>query len=151
MISEFRWLLDQSGQYAYKPRGTSMRPWLRSGDSLFIQVVGEADLAPGDIVLYWTPGPLPEEDRMTCHRMVARMQENGSPAAAGAPKFKFYMKGDALSAIEAFENGKQSQILGRVSAISRDGRMVPMPGRIGNLARLLGSLVATPILKMAGR
>jgi hypothetical protein len=151
MISEFRWLLDQSRQYAYKPRGTSMRPWLRSGDSLFIQAVAEAELAPGDIVLYWTPGPLPEQDRLTCHRMVGRLKESGSGTAAGAPQFKFYMKGDAVSGIESFENGKQSQILGRVSAISRDGRMVPMPGRIGNLARLLGSLVATPILKMAGQ
>ena len=61
------------------------------------------------------------------------------------------MKGDAQSAIEGFENGRESEILGRVSAISRDGRTVPVPGRLGSLARLVGSLVATPILKMAGR
>jgi hypothetical protein len=149
MISEFRWLLTQSRQYAYKPRGNSMRPWLRSGDALFIQVVGEADLASGDILLYWTPGPTPHDDRLTCHRMVARRRSGAT--VAGKPKFKFYTKGDALSSIEGFENGKQSEILGRVSAISRDGRTVPVPGRIGNLARLLGSLVAAPILKMAGR
>ncbi len=149
MISEFRWLLAQSRQYAYKPRGNSMRPWLRSGDALFIQAVGEAQLAPGDILLYWTPGPTPHDDRLTCHRMVARL--GAGATVAGKPKFKFYTKGDALSSIEGFENGKQSEILGRVSAISRDGRTVPVPGRIGNLARLLGSLVAAPILKMAGR
>ena len=61
------------------------------------------------------------------------------------------MKGDALSAIEGFENGTESEVLGRVSAVSRDGKTVPVPGRLGNLARLLGSLVAAPILKMAGR
>ena len=149
MISEFRWLLMQSKQYAYKPRGSSMRPWLRSGDALFIQAVGEAELAAGDILLYWTPGQNPEDDRLTCHRMVARVGAGAAPS--GAQKFKFLMKGDALSSIETFENGRQSEILGRVSAISRDGKTVPVPGRIGNLARLLGSLVATPILKMAGR
>lgn len=149
MISEFRWFLRQSRQYAYRPRGTSMRPWLRSGDSLFIQAVGEADLASGDIVLYWTPGPSPHEDRLTCHRMVARV--GAGATATGKRKYKFYMKGDARSAIEGFENGRESEILGRVSAVSRDGRTVPVPGRIGNLARLLGSLVATPILRMAGR
>jgi hypothetical protein len=149
MISEFRWFLLQNRQYAYKPRGSSMRPWLRSGDALFIQAVGETEPAAGDILLYWTPGRTPDEDRLTCHRMVARVR-SGAPVA-GKQKFKFYMKGDAQSAIEGFENGRESEILGRVSAVSRDGRTVPMPGRVGNLARLLGSLVATPILKMAGR
>ncbi len=149
MISEFRWFLLQSRQYAYKPRGTSMRPWLRPGDALFIQAVGETELSAGDILLYWTPGRTPHEDRLTCHRMVARVGAGATPG--GKRKFKFYTKGDALSAIEGFENGLQSEILGRVSAVSRDGRTVPVPGRIGNLARLLGSLVATPILKMAGR
>lgn len=151
MISEFRWLLMQNRQYAYKPRGSSMRPWLRPGDALFIQAVGEAEMSPGDILLYWTPGATPHDDRLTCHRMVARVNTGGGSTAAGQPQFKFFMKGDALSTIENFENGRQSEILGRVSAVSRDGKMVPVPGRIGNLARLLGSLVATPILKLAGR
>ena len=61
------------------------------------------------------------------------------------------MKGDARSTIERFENGRESEILGRVSAVSRDDRAVPMPGRLGSLARLLGSLVATPLLKATGR
>ena len=150
MISEFRWFLSESRQYAYKPRGTSMRPWLRPGDALFIQAVGETEMVPGDILLYWTPGRTAHDDRLTCHRMVARMP-SGAAGAAGARKFKFFMKGDALSSIEGFENGRQSEILGRVSAISRDGQTQPVPGRIGNLARLLGSLVAAPILKMVGR
>jgi hypothetical protein len=149
MISEFRWFLLQNRQYAYKPRGTSMRPWLRAGDALFIQVVGEAETAPGDILLYWTPGRTAHEDRLTCHRMVARLGTQATPT--GKRKFKFYMKGDARSSIEGFENGRESEILGRVFAVSRDGRTMPVPGRIGNLARLLGSLVATPILKMTGR
>ncbi|MEP6652399.1 MAG: hypothetical protein ABJA82_03520 [Myxococcales bacterium] len=149
MISEFRWMLMQSKQYAYKPHGSSMRPWLRPGDALFIQAVGETELAAGDILLYWTPGPTAEEDRLTCHRLVARL--GAGAASAGEKKFKFFMKGDALSSIETFENGRQSEILGRVSAVSRNGKAVPMPGRLGNLARLVGSLVATPLLKMAGR
>ena len=72
------------------------------------------------------------------------------PAMRGdAPKF--LTKGDAMSQIESFENHRQSEILGKVAAISRDGKTWPVPGRIGNLARLFGSLVAMPILRMAGR
>lgn len=149
MISEFRWFLTQNRQYAYKPRGTSMRPWLRPGDALFIQSVGETEMAAGDILLYWTPGRTPHDDRLTCHRLVARLPAGTAPQ--GKRRFKYFMKGDAQSTIEGFENGRQSEILGRVSAISRDGQTQPVPGRLGNLARLMGSLVAAPILRMVGR
>lgn len=149
MISEFRWLLSQARQYAFRPKGTSMRPWLKPGDALFIEAAGEASLASGDILLYWTPGPRPEDDRLTCHRMVARVK--AKRGTQPEHKFKYYMKGDARSGIERFENGRESEILGRVSAISRDGRTWPVSGRIGSLAKLVGSLVATPILRMTGR
>jgi hypothetical protein len=145
MISEFRSFMRKHRSYAFKPRGSSMRPWLKSGDSLFIQSAAEAELAPGDILLYWTPGATAEEDVLTCHRMVGRM-----PGMRGAAA-KFLTKGDAMSHIESFENHRQSEILGKVAAISRDGKTWPVPGRIGNLARLFGSLVAIPILRMAGR
>jgi len=145
MISEFRSFLRKHNSYAFKPKGSSMRPWLKSGDSLFIQAVVESELAPGDILLYWTPGATPENDKLTCHRMVGRLPSIGGNAA------KFLTKGDALSQIESFENHRHSEILGKVAAISRDGKTWPVPGRVGSLARLFGSLVAIPILRMAGR
>ncbi|HTA19946.1 MAG TPA: hypothetical protein VK989_11670, partial [Polyangia bacterium] len=145
MISEFRSFLKKHRTYAFKPRGTSMRPWLKSGDSLFIQAAGESELSSGDVLLYWTPGENPDDDNLTCHRMVGRLPALGGSAA------QFVTKGDSVSSIEHFENGRQSEILGKVSAVARDGKTWPMPGRMGNLARLFGSLVAMPILKMAGR
>ena len=116
-----------------------------SGDSLFIQAAHETELQAGDILLYWRPGASPDQDTLTCHRMVGRV-----PAMRGqAPKY--LTKGDSLSQIESFENHRQTEILGKVTAISRDGKTWPVPGRVGNLARLFGSLVAIPILRMAGR
>ena len=145
MISEFRSLLRRHKSYAFKPRGSSMRPWLKSGDSLFIQAARETELQAGDILLYWRPGATPDQDTLTCHRMVGRV-----PAMRGQPP-KVLTKGDSLSQIESFENHRQTEILGKVTAISRDGKTWPVPGRVGNLARLFGSLVAIPILRMAGR
>jgi hypothetical protein len=145
MISEFRSFLRKHKTYAFKPRGSSMRPFLKSGDSLFIEAAGEGEVAAGDILLYWSPGRTPDDDALTCHRMVARV-----PAVAGRSA-KYLTKGDAQSRIERFENGRQTEILGKVTAISRDGRTWKVPGRVGNLARLFGSLVAMPILRMAGR
>jgi hypothetical protein len=145
MISEFRSFLRKHRSYAFKPKGTSMRPWLKSGDSLFIQAAAETELAAGDILLYWSPGATPDDDALTCHRMVGRVPGVGGNAP------KFMTKGDAMSRIETFENQRECEILGKVAAISRDGKTWPVPGRIGNLARLFGSLVAIPILRMAGR
>jgi hypothetical protein len=145
MISEFRSFMRKHKSYAFKPRGSSMRPWLKAGDSLFIQAVDEMELAAGDILLYWTPGATAAQDKLTCHRMVGRL-----PAMGGTGP-RFLTKGDSLSQIERFENHRQSEILGKVAAISRDGKTWPVPGRVGSLARLFGSLVAIPILRMAGR
>ncbi|HEX3698007.1 MAG TPA: hypothetical protein VH374_21720 [Polyangia bacterium] len=145
MISEFRSFLKKNKTYAFKPQGGSMRPWLKAGDSLFIQSAGESEIGAGDILLYWSPGENPDDDNLTCHRMVGRLPALGGAAA------RIVTKGDAVSSIEHFENGRQSEILGKVSAVARDGKTWPMPGRVGSLARLFGSLVAMPILKMAGR
>jgi hypothetical protein len=145
MISEFRSFLKKHRTYAFKPQGGSMRPWLKAGDSLFIQSAGESELGAGDILLYWSPGETPDDDVLTCHRMVVRVPAMGGAAA------RIVTKGDALSSLQHFENGRQSEILGKVSAVARDGKTWPVPGRVGNLARLFGSLVAMPILKMAGR
>jgi len=144
MISEFRSFLRKHRSYAFKPKGSSMRPWLKQGDSLFIQTAAETQFAPGDVLLYWRPGATPDDDRLICHRMVTRV-----PNAAGARNY--VTKGDALSGFEKFENGRDAEILGKVAAVSRDGKTWPVSGRIGNLARLFGSLVATPLLKMVGR
>jgi hypothetical protein len=145
MISEFRALLRKHGKYASQSKGTSMRPWLRPGDSLFVEAAKESALVAGDILLYWSPGPTPEEDHLVCHRMVSRSQ-----TAAGIPS-TYVTKGDANSRLERFENGRRYEVLGRVVAVSRDGKTRPVPGRIGNLARLVGSLAAIPVLRMVGR
>jgi hypothetical protein len=146
MISELRAVLRKHKVYASKSKGDSMRPWLKPGDSLFIQAAGATTLAPGDILLYWSPGASPEEDKLVSHRMVARVPSLG--AGGGA---KVLTKGDARSRIEKLEDRRQHEILGKVVAVSRDGKTRPVPGRIGNVARLFGSLLAMPIQRMAGR
>jgi hypothetical protein len=144
MISGFRAFLRKHKVYASTSKGSSMRPWLRPGDSLFVQAVPEETLVAGDILLYWNPGPTPDDDLLVCHRMVGRQT---GPAGDD----RYLTKGDSASRIERFENRKRCEILGKVVAVARDGKTRPIPGRIGNLARLAGSLIATPLLKMVGR
>jgi hypothetical protein len=130
IISEFRSLLRKHKSYVFRPKG-GMRAWLKTGDALLIEAAPLSEVTAGDVLLYWTPGATPDEDALICHRMVAQ-------------------KGDAMSRIDSFENGRQSEVLGKL-AISRAGKTLPLPGQIGSLAQLFGSLIATPILKLAGR
>ena len=130
LISEFRALLRKQRSYAFKPKGTA-GAWLKSGESLAVQTPGlGAPLAPGDVVLAWVPGATPDEDALACRRL----------STAGVP-----------DAADAGQVGLGGELLGRVTLVSRDGKTLPLPGRVGDLARSFGPLVAIPMLKMAGR
>lgn len=133
MISELRSFLRKHRSYAFRPKGSvaGMRSWLKSGDSLLIQAAPLSELAAGDVLLYWTPGATPDEDALICQRMVAG-------------------KGDGMSKTDGLDTGPQSELLGRV-VMARAGKTLPLPGRIGGMAQLFGSLIATPFLNMVKR
>jgi hypothetical protein len=125
MISEFRSFLRKHQLYAFSPRGASLRPYVKPGDGLLIQAAQKNEVDVGDIVLYWSPGRTPDDDVLRCHRV-------GTPLPKG-------------------QSWAHAELLGRVSGVARDGRSLPMPGRLDSLARLFGPHVAMPILRLAGR
>jgi hypothetical protein len=125
MISEFRSFLRKHQLYAYSPRGGGLRPYVKAGDALLIQSAEKNELDVGDVVLYWSPGRTPDDDVLRCHRV-------GEPLPKG-------------------QSWAHAEVLGRVSGLARDGRSLPMPGRLDTLARRFGSDVAMPILRLAGR
>ena len=120
-----------------------MRPWLRSGDALFIEAVGDAELRPGDIALYWRAGRSADRDALICHRVVRRVK---TPHGV-----RIYAKGDSLGGIEKFDNGKEAEVIGRVRGIYREGKHRILPGPLGNLAILGASLLAMPLLRLLER
>lgn len=123
LISEFRALLRKQRSYAFRPKGSAA--WLKSGDVLAVQTLGlGGSLVPGDVLLSWIPGPTPDEDALACHRL---------PASG------------------ARDTASWGELLGRVTLVARDGKTRPLPGRVGDLARSFGPLVALPMLRMAGR
>ena len=67
---------------------------------------------------------------------------------AGARGSRTLTKGDALASIERVRDGREAEILGTVVALSRDGAMRPLRGRLGKLARLVASLAAAPVVKV---
>jgi len=129
LISEFKALLRKQRSYAFRPKANSKDKkgavWLKSGESLAVQTPGVGGpLEPGDVVLSWVPGATPDEDALACHRLPANGQRDVSV---------------------------EGELLGRVALVARDGTTRPLPGRIGDLARSMGPMVALPMLELAGR
>jgi hypothetical protein len=125
LISEFRALLRKQRSYSFRPRGSAAGGWLKSGEAIAVETVGPAGpLAPGDVILSWIPGATPDEDALACHR---------------------------LTASGARDTAAWGELLGRVTLVARDGKTRPLTGRVGDLARSFGPLVALPMLRMNGR
>ncbi|HVZ75448.1 MAG TPA: hypothetical protein VHJ20_23895 [Polyangia bacterium] len=125
MISELRALLRKQKLYAFQPKGSGLRPFIKTGGSMLVEAATREELDVGDIVLYWVPGKTPDRDVLKCHRV-------GVPLPKG-------------------ESWAHAEVLGRVSGVARDGKQIPMPGRTEYLTRLFGPQVAVPLLRMAGR
>jgi len=126
MISEFRSLLRQRQSYTFRPKRGPIGRLVRKGDALLVDVTGLRDVQPGDILLYWRPGAMPDSDTLLCRRQGNDAQHRPF--------------GD-----------QEAELLGKVVLVSRVGKQRPMPGRIDDLASVFGALVADPVLRTAER
>jgi hypothetical protein len=141
LVSALRANLRRHGRYAFQPRGASMRPFVQSGDAIFVETVAEQDVRAGDVVLYWKVGRTPERDSLICHRMISRLV--GDQAGT-----LYLAKGDSLAHVETFETGHSAELIGRVRAVSRAGQAWAVPGRVSSLGILAASLAALPLLSL---
>ncbi|MFH1024480.1 MAG: hypothetical protein V1809_13955 [Planctomycetota bacterium] len=127
-ITRFRNQLRQDGALALLPHGTSMLPSLRSGEPLFATPARSGRLRAGDIIAYWTPGRTAREDRLICHRLVARFPWNGDMI--------FIAKGDGISPLSIFRDGRDAEVLGKIILPKMDG----IPDRWNPLLRSLAAM-----------
>lgn len=149
LVSALRSNLRLHGRYAFAPRGGSMSPFVRSGDTVFVETVTEAAVRTGDVLLYWRAGATADADTLTCHRMIGRLRgDDGSVILT---------KGDSLTHIEAFQTGSggrsaggRAELIGRVRAISRAGHAHSwaVPGRIGSLGIVMASLLTAGLFPL---
>lgn len=111
-------LLGEGQGLRFCARGASMRPFIRDGDVLDVRPVGARRLRRGDVVLFRDG-----EGRLLAHRVV-----RVGPAG-------LVVQGDAL----VWPDGPvgYDQLLGRVSAIERDGKQIPVEGRWRRWSALL--------------
>jgi hypothetical protein len=125
-------LLADGFQVQFRAAGRSMLPAVRDGDHLVVAPAGAREVARGDVVLAATARGL------VAHRIAAV-----SVDAVGARTFT--LRGDA--SLEADRPVPAARLYGRVVAVERAGRRVPLPARLGLARRALVRL--RPVLAAA--
>jgi signal peptidase I len=115
--------LRRRGMTWLKVSGNSMLPWIRPGDVLFVQGADIRCVSPGQVVLF------ARGKRLIAHRVIGRRRVAG--------QVFLETKGDATWDADAPIS--ETELLGRVSEILRDGR----PTRLETLHQAaLGRLLA---------
>jgi signal peptidase I len=100
-------LLSGGYRVRFRAHGASMRPAIRDGDIVVVQMVDPTAVKPGDILLYR------EGERPLAHRVVRIHQDNSAGVV-------FVLRGDAQAECDA--PVKPEQVLGRVLLAERNGR-----------------------------
>ena len=114
-------LLASGQTVRFTAPGHSMLPVIRNGDVLLVTPL-ERTAHPGDILLYRDAGGRP-----VAHRLIGFAAEDDS--------LSLVLKGDSATAPDL--PVRPAQVLGRVSALERDGRLIDPYGVQSRLARRL--------------
>jgi signal peptidase I len=114
-------VLRSYGTVRLQVTGWSMFPMVRPGDELVVDQTGRSEVVPGDIVLF------AREQRLFAHRVVAN---HGSGMLT---------RGDAMPAPDPPVG--ESELLGRVSLITRGGKRIQPRRTSRTVARAIAQLV----------
>ena len=118
-------LLRLGYRVRFRPKGTSMHPAIRDGETITVEPVSPADVKRGDIIFCRT------DDALIAHRVVSIKGRTS-----------FVLRGDALQSCD--EPVSAAQVLGRVVSVERDGRSIAVAGhraRVLRVARLFASRI----------
>jgi hypothetical protein len=99
--------------YYFETSGFSMWPFLRQKDRIIIEETDCSSLNPGDMILYT------EQGQPACHRLVRKKRF--------ADGFTLFVRGDYLPSWKTVPV-VQAQLAGRVRAIVRGKRIIPVKG-----------------------
>ena len=117
-------LLERGQRVSLRVQGASMLPSLFPGDVLTIRRCDPREIVAGDIVFFLREG------RCFAHRVAERM--------TGASACRLRTRGDALA--DCDPPVSESEVLGRVTHVERNGRRLPPP-RLGPVRSLVAGVV----------
>jgi signal peptidase I len=101
----------------FRAEGFSMYPAIRDGELITVAPVSAAPIARGDVLLFRTAA------RLLAHRVVR--------VATGGRDGVLQLRGDAKASCDTPIDA--GDVIGRVVAVHRDGRAIPLSGRAARL------------------
>jgi len=111
-------ILTRGALLRFRARGSSMRPFIESGDVILIEPLDSTKVRSGDVVFYRRV-----DGGLTAHRLVKINHSEGSTILT--------MKGDALDYSDPPVSPEQ--VLGRVISVEKDGHNVKLDTGISRL------------------
>jgi signal peptidase I len=118
-------VLRSFGSLRFSATGWSMLPAIWPSDTLVVERVSADQVKVGEVVLVRRNG------RLCAHRIVSREENSGSP--------DWITQGDAMPMPDP--PVKESELLGRVNYVIRDGRCVAMRSKSSVAAKLTTKVV----------
>jgi len=118
-------VLRSFGEVRFAATGWSMLPALWPGDLLLIETVPADQVRVGDIALVGRAG------KLCAHRVVSRTGDSGDA--------RWITRGDAMPALDPPVT--EAELLGRVTSVIRDGKVVALPVRLNVIEKLMAKIV----------
>jgi signal peptidase I len=118
-------VLRSSGKLRLQVTGWSMLPAILPGDTLMIERANGEQISSGDIVLFQRHG------RVFAHRVVSK--------SGHAEDMQIFTQGDGMAWPDPAVS--ESQLLGKVNFIVRDGRLIEPGNNLGFSQRAVAALV----------
>jgi signal peptidase I len=103
-----------NGSACFRVLGTSMFPWVRSGDFVFVRRSDFATASVGEVILF------EREQRLFVHRVLRHVTDK----SAGQDRSLLIAKGDALDGKDAPVS--EEEFLGRVTRVHRGQRHIDL-------------------------
>ena len=118
-------VLRSFGGVRFAATGWSMLPALWPGDLLLVETVPSDQVRVGDIALVGRAG------KFCAHRVVSRTDDSGDA--------RWITRGDAMPAPDLPVT--EAELLGRVTSVIRDGRVVAVPVKLNVIEKLMAKIV----------
>jgi hypothetical protein len=109
-----RQILSSGSCLRFEAKGGSMHPFIQDGDIVVVEPAEFSNLRLGEIAFYRV-----SDEAVRAHRVVRRVQQDGTD--------HLFAQGDAGWGLDGPVS--PAQILGRVTAIERRGRLIRLDGR----------------------
>jgi signal peptidase I len=122
------------GTLRFPAIGSSMLPTVWPGDTLVVERVSGDGVRVGDVVVVGRQG------KLCAHRVIDAARDSGRP--------QWITQGDALPLPDSPVS--ESELLGRVTYLIRNGKLVAVPSKLSGMSNVVAKLVRSSVFAARG-